>query len=98
MSATRRCSPGRMRSPASSARSNLVDIPLKRLHGGARPRPARSENPAEGGVAVEDGDGAFLETLGAAEADVGGEDPPQHDFGPQLGAEARVELEVLQGR
>src|SRR5438105_2122291 len=82
-----------MRSPASSARSSLLA-----MRGRDYPIGPPSKNSAESGIAVEDGDVAFLQAAGAAEAEVGGEDVAEHHLCAQLRAGAGVQLEVALAR
>src|SRR5882724_13671407 len=89
MRATRRCSPGRMRSPASSARSNLPGI-RSTVASGSR----GSENSTQGQVAVEDRQRRSLDPARTSEAQVGGKDPSEDHLGAQLGSGAGVQLEV----
>src|SRR5437763_3867946 len=54
-----------------------------------------SEPAAERGVAVEDGGRTRLQPSRASEAQVGREDPAEHNLGAQLRAGAGVQVEVV---
>src|ERR1700682_1986126 len=92
--ATARPSPGRSGSPASSARSSLVDMGPPDYTACCTTRQSRaaqvSEHSTECRVAIEDGDVAALESARAPEAQVGGKDVPEHHLRPQLCAGAGV--------
>src|SRR5947209_19914688 len=54
-----------------------------------------SEHAAERSVAVEDRDRSRLQPSRAPEAQIGRQDPAEHDLGAQLRAGAGVEVEVV---
>src|SRR5437588_4255445 len=105
ISAVRRCSPGRMRNPASSGRCSVPAILPREYR--ARPigndvwKPAGgwerwSKDPAQRGVAVEDRVAAALQAVGAAETHVGGKVVAEHHLGAQLRAGAGVQAEGME--
>ena len=73
-----------MRNPASSARSSFVATVSNSLHGAGEDAPAGLEDPAQRGIAIQDGESAALEAVGAAHAEVRRQDVAQHHLRAQL--------------